>query len=74
MSVEAQRDNYVRGLITIEEFETRIEPALLREAGPQAAVPVGWEPLPPCDHDWIDITPIGSAALRNICASCGERA
>lgn len=63
---------FVRDRISLEEFARAEEIRLLREAGPLAPVPLGWETPPPCEHDWVDVTGFGSASRSMVCTRCGD--
>lgn len=53
-------------------FERDVELRLLLEAGRDHPVPAGWEPLPPCGHEWVEVTLFGDPARRLICRWCPE--
>lgn len=66
------RDQFARGAIDMDEFERRVEPALLYEAGRAQPVPDGWSSLPECNHEWIEITGYGDSGHRHLCAHCAD--
>lgn len=55
------------------KFERETEQRLLLAAGRDHPVPQGWKPLPPCYHDWIDVTSFGQQGRSDLCAHCGEQ-
>lgn len=69
-AINAAREFYARGAITLAGFERLAEAALLHEAGPGQTVPSGWDPLPACDHEWVEVTGLGDSARKYLCARC----
>ena len=63
---------FVADQITLEEFGRSEEARLLRDAGPLSPVPDGWQLPEPCDHEWVDVTGMGSPALSLLCQFCGS--
>lgn len=72
MSILSASEDYAAGVIDFPVLERRIEVALLRMVGREHPVPPGWEPLPPCEHNWLDITPLGADERHEICSRCGH--
>lgn len=70
--IAAARELYAHGRIDERELDQYIEQALLREAGRDHPVPDGWEPLAPCQHDWVDATPLGSPLRQLLCTWCTD--
>lgn len=71
--IESVKGLYVAGRIDEAELERRLEPILLREAPAGHPLPAGWEPLPPCEHDWIDIRTLGDPDPHELCGRCGDQ-
>jgi hypothetical protein len=67
------RDAYAFGLIEDDELDRYAEREVLQAAGRRHPVPPGWEPLPPCDHEWIDVTQFDDRGREYLCARCGDR-
>lgn len=68
------REAYAHGRISEAQLDRAIEVDLLRRAPTDHPLPEGWKPLPPCEHDWIDIiTSFGNAYRTLLCAKCGAQ-
>lgn len=72
MTTAAARELYATGLIDEEQLDRHLEQALLREAGRAHPVPDGWQPLAPCNHEWIEITQLGSSMRQLLCQWCTD--
>lgn len=65
------REQYATGRIDHHELERRTELAWQREH-PFDAFPETWAKLPTCEHDFIDITTLGSRDQITLCTVCGD--
>lgn len=70
--IASAREHYAHGRIDEAELDRRIEQQLLREAGRGHPIPDGWQPLQPCEHEWLEVTRLGEAERHLLCGRCGD--